>query len=79
MARKLGKPHVTSATKSNGIYCSMPYWDERFAAISAEYPEITVDQDHIDILCARFVMSPERFDVVVASNPATSCPPWGPA
>ncbi|MER7084015.1 tartrate dehydrogenase/decarboxylase / D-malate dehydrogenase [Saccharopolyspora kobensis] len=68
LARQLGKPHVTSATKSNGIYHSMPYWDERFAAIAAEYPEVTVDQDHIDILCARFVMSPERFDVVVASN-----------
>ncbi|WP_308197872.1 tartrate dehydrogenase [Saccharopolyspora soli] len=68
LARKLGKPHVTSATKSNGIYYSMPYWDERFAAISAEYPDVTVDQDHIDILCARFVMMPERFDVVVASN-----------
>ncbi|EQD81759.1 tartrate dehydrogenase, partial [Saccharopolyspora erythraea D] len=68
LARRLGKPHVTSATKSNGIYYSMPYWDERFAAIAAEYPDVRVDQDHIDILCARFVMSPERFDVVVASN-----------
>ncbi|MDA3627279.1 tartrate dehydrogenase [Saccharopolyspora sp. WRP15-2] len=68
LARRLGKPHVTSATKSNGIYHSMPYWDERFAAIASEYPDVTVDQDHIDILCARFVMSPERFDVVVASN-----------
>ncbi|MBQ0923926.1 tartrate dehydrogenase [Saccharopolyspora endophytica] len=68
LARKLGKPHVTSATKSNGIYYSMPFWDERFAEISQEYPEIRVDQDHIDILCARFVMTPERFDVVVASN-----------
>ncbi|MEY8037866.1 tartrate dehydrogenase [Saccharopolyspora cebuensis] len=68
LARDLDKPHVTSATKSNGIFHSMPYWDERFAAISAEYPDVRVDQDHIDILCARFVMSPERFDVVVASN-----------
>ncbi len=63
-----GRDHVTSATKSNGIYHSMPYWDERFQAIAAEYPDIKVDQYHIDILCARFVMSPERFDVVVASN-----------
>ncbi|MEU6130196.1 tartrate dehydrogenase [Saccharopolyspora sp. NPDC047091] len=67
-AERIGKPHVTSGTKSNGIYHSMPYWDERFQAIAAEYPQVAVDQDHIDILCARFVMSPERFDVVVASN-----------
>ena len=68
LAQRLGRTHVTSATKSNGIYHSMPYWDERFAAIGAEYPGIAIDQYHIDILCARFVMSPERFDVVVASN-----------
>lgn len=67
-ARQLGRPHVTSATKSNGIFHSMPYWDERFAAIAADYPEVTTDQYHIDILAARFVMSPERFDVVVGSN-----------
>ena len=68
LARRLGRPHVTSATKSNGITISMPYWDERFRAISAEYPDVRTDQYHIDILAARFVMSPERFDVVVASN-----------
>lgn len=68
LAQRLGKDHVTSATKSNGIYHSMPYWDERFHAIAGEYPHIRVDQYHIDILSARFVMSPERFDVVVASN-----------
>jgi tartrate dehydrogenase/decarboxylase/D-malate dehydrogenase len=68
LARRLGRDHVTSATKSNGIYHSMPFWDERFRAIAADYPDIRVDQYHIDILCARFVMSPERFDVVVASN-----------
>ncbi len=68
LARKLGRPHVTSATKSNGIFHSMPYWDERFAAVAAEFPDIAVDQYHIDILAARFVMSPERFDVVVGSN-----------
>ena len=67
-ARKLGRPHVTSATKSNGIYLSMPFWDERFAGISKDYPEIRTDQFHIDILAARFVMSPEIFDVVVGSN-----------
>ena len=67
-ARTLGRLHVTSATKSNGIYHSMPYWDERFAAIGRDYPDVRADQYHIDILCARFVMSPERFDVVVGSN-----------
>jgi tartrate dehydrogenase/decarboxylase / D-malate dehydrogenase len=68
LARRLGQYHVTSATKSNGIFHSMPYWDERFAAISAEYPDVHADRFHIDILCARFVMTPGRFDVVVASN-----------
>jgi tartrate dehydrogenase/decarboxylase / D-malate dehydrogenase len=60
--------HVTSATKSNGIIHSMPFWDERFAAMAAQYPDVTSDQYHIDILSAHFVRSPERFDVVVASN-----------
>jgi tartrate dehydrogenase/decarboxylase / D-malate dehydrogenase len=60
--------HVTSATKSNGLFHSMPFWDERFAAISAEYPDIRADQYHVDILAARFVMSPQRFTVVVGSN-----------
>jgi tartrate dehydrogenase/decarboxylase/D-malate dehydrogenase len=68
LARRLDRRHVTSATKSNGIYFSMPFWDERFAAIAAEYPDVRTDQYHIDILAARFVMSPQRFTVVVASN-----------
>jgi tartrate dehydrogenase/decarboxylase/D-malate dehydrogenase len=68
LATRLERPHVTSATKSNGMYHSMPYWDERFHDIANEYPGIGIDQYHIDILCARFVMTPERFDVVVASN-----------
>ena len=68
LARTLERKHVTSATKSNGIYHSMPFWDERFSAISQEYPDIVADQYHIDILAARFVMSPERFSVVVGSN-----------
>lgn len=67
-ARKLPNKHVTSATKSNGLYYSMPFWDERFAAIQQEYPDVTADQYHIDILAARFVMSPSRFSVVVGSN-----------
>jgi tartrate dehydrogenase/decarboxylase/D-malate dehydrogenase len=68
LARKLGRNRVTSATKSNGIFYSMPFWDERFDEIRKDYPEITADQAHIDILAARFVMSPERFQVVVGSN-----------
>ncbi|MBP1202235.1 tartrate dehydrogenase/decarboxylase/D-malate dehydrogenase [Duganella sp. 1411] len=68
LAQTRPKKHLTSATKSNGISISMPYWDERFAVMGEEYPEVRRDQYHIDILCARFVLSPERFDVVVASN-----------
>ncbi len=59
---------LTSATKSNGMAISMPYWDERLALMAKGYPEIRWDKQHIDILCARFVLNPERFDVVVASN-----------
>jgi tartrate dehydrogenase/decarboxylase/D-malate dehydrogenase len=68
LARSNGSGHVTSATKSNGIYYSMPYWDERFAEIAKEFPDVRADQFHIDILAARFVMTPHYFDVVVASN-----------
>jgi tartrate dehydrogenase/decarboxylase/D-malate dehydrogenase len=60
--------HVTSATKSNGIIFTMPYWDERFAAMSEQYPDIKTDQYHIDILTAHFVQHPDWFDVVVGSN-----------
>ncbi len=60
--------HLTSATKSNGITITMPYWDERFAAMAAQYPGVTTDQYHIDILCAQFVQHPDWFDVVVGSN-----------
>jgi len=62
------KRHVTSATKSNGIVYTMPFWDERFAAVSRDFPDIRTDQFHIDILSAHFVAHPGRFDVVVASN-----------
>jgi tartrate dehydrogenase/decarboxylase / D-malate dehydrogenase len=62
------KKHLTSATKSNGISISMPYWDERVQAMAAHYPDIDVDKYHIDILTANFVMHPDWFDVVVASN-----------
>ena len=60
--------HLTSATKSNGIIHTMPFWDERFAAIGRDYPEVETDQFHIDILAAHFVQHPDWFDVVVASN-----------
>ncbi len=68
LARSRGARHVTSATKSNGIMHTMPYWDERFAAIGAEYPDVHADQYHIDILTAHFVLHPDWFDVVVGSN-----------
>ncbi len=60
--------HVTSATKSNGIVHTMPYWDERFAAAKQRYPDIGTAQYHIDILTAHFVLHPDWFDVVVGSN-----------
>lgn len=60
--------HLTSATKSNGIMHTMPYWDQRFAAMAAHYPQVVTDQFHIDILAANFVLKPEFFDVVVGSN-----------
>ncbi len=59
---------VTSATKSNGIIHTMPFWDSRFKAIAEAYPQVQTDQFHIDILCAHFVQHPDWFDVVVASN-----------
>ncbi|MBI1846070.1 MAG: tartrate dehydrogenase [Candidatus Rokubacteria bacterium] len=62
------RQHVTSATKSNGIIHSMPYWDERFAAVAKEYPGVNTAQYHIDILTAHFVQHPDWFDVVVGSN-----------
>jgi tartrate dehydrogenase/decarboxylase/D-malate dehydrogenase len=68
LARKRAKKHVTSATKSNGIIHTMPFWDERFAAVKADYPEVRTDQFHIDILAAHFVQHPDWFDVVVGSN-----------
>ena len=68
LARTRPRKHVTSATKSNGVFVAMPYWDERAAAMAARYPDVTMDQYHIDILTAHFVRNPDRFDVVVASN-----------
>ena len=60
--------HLSSATKSNGLAISMPYWDERLVNMAEQYPEIRWDKHHIDIMAARFVLQPEQFDVVVASN-----------
>lgn len=69
LAQAKGKRrHVTSATKSNGINYSMPFWDEVFAEIAGQHPDCTTDRYHIDALAARFVTHPEHFDVVVASN-----------
>jgi len=68
LARKRARKHVTVATKSNGIAISMPWWDGRAAEVASRYPDIGWDKQHIDILCARFVLQPQRFDVVVASN-----------
>jgi tartrate dehydrogenase/decarboxylase / D-malate dehydrogenase len=67
LARKR-KKHLTSATKSNGIIHTMPFWDECFRGLAAEYPDIRTDQYHIDILTAHFVRHPDWFDVVVGSN-----------
>ena len=68
LAKKRTKKKLTNATKSNGISITMPFWDERFKLNKKNYPEVKTDQFHIDILAARFVLTPEWFDVVVASN-----------
>ncbi|MEK9775242.1 MAG: tartrate dehydrogenase [Quisquiliibacterium sp.] len=68
LSKKRPKKHLTSATKSNGIFISMPYWDERVAEMAGAYPDVKVDKFHIDILTAHFVRNPHWFDVVVASN-----------
>ncbi|GIE77356.1 tartrate dehydrogenase [Actinoplanes philippinensis] len=68
LADRRPKRHLTSATKSNGIAISMPYWDERVAAMGESFPGVRVDRFHIDALAAEFVLHPDRFDVVVASN-----------
>ncbi len=68
LARSRPKKHLTSATKSNGIAITMPYWDERVEEMARAYPDVRVDKFHIDILTAHFVQRPDYFDVVVASN-----------
>lgn len=68
LAQRREKKHLTSATKSNGIAITMPYWDSRVEAMAAHYPDVRWDKYHIDILAAHFVQHPDWFDVVVASN-----------
>ena len=68
LAQSRPEKHLTSATKSNGIIHSMPYWDARLKEVGKNYPDVIVDQYHIDILTANFVRMPEHFDTVVGSN-----------
>ena len=68
LAQSRPKKHLSLATKSNGIAISMPWWDAQAAAMARRYPEVAWDKHHIDILTARFVLQPERFDVVAATN-----------
>src|SRR5512140_2524616 len=68
LARARPKKHLTSATKSNGIFHTMPFWDERVEAMARQYPDVRVDKFHVDILTAHFVQHPDWFDVVVGSN-----------
>ena len=68
LAKNTKKKHLTSATKSNGISITMPYWDERVEDISKQFPDVEFNKFHIDILCAHFVLNPQMFNVVVGSN-----------
>ncbi len=68
LAQKRPRKQLTSATKSNGISITMPYWDERVEEISRNYYDVKWDKYHIDILCAHFILNPQKFDVVVGSN-----------
>ena len=68
LAKNTKKKHLTSATKSNGISITMPYWDERVEDISKQFPDVGFNKFHIDILCAHFVLNPQMFNVVVGSN-----------
>jgi len=68
LAATRSRKHVTSATKSNGISITMPYWDERFAAMAKGYPQVKTSQYHIDGLTIQMVLNPQRFDVIVGSN-----------
>jgi tartrate dehydrogenase/decarboxylase/D-malate dehydrogenase len=60
--------HLTSATKSNGLVHSMPFWDEVVRERALLWPEVALSEEHIDALAAKLVLTPESFDVIVASN-----------
>jgi tartrate dehydrogenase/decarboxylase/D-malate dehydrogenase len=68
LAQSRPRKKLTSATKSNGISITMPYWDSRVREMQKNYPSVTVEKYHIDILTAHFVRRPDMFDVVVGSN-----------
>ncbi len=68
LARNSAKRKLTSVTKSNALQYSMVFWDEVFAELSKEYPDVQTDRWHIDSMAARLVARPEALDVVVASN-----------
>jgi tartrate dehydrogenase/decarboxylase/D-malate dehydrogenase len=68
LALQRPRKEITSATKSNGISITMPYWDERFAAMAKNYPAVKTSQYHIDGLTIQMVLNPQRFDVIVGSN-----------
>lgn len=68
LAQSRQRKQLTAATKSNGIAISMPFWDQCVEQMAKNYPQVNWDKQHIDILCARFVLKPEQFDIVVASN-----------
>lgn len=68
LAQQTKRKHLTVATKSNGLAVSMPWWDERAKTLAMDYPEVAIETQHIDALCARFVLAPERLDVVVGPN-----------
>ena len=68
LAMQRPRREITSATKSNGISITMPYWDERFAAMAKNYPAVKTSRYHIDGLTIQMVLNPQRFDVIVGSN-----------
>jgi len=68
LAQQRARKRLTLATKSNGIAISMPWWDARAADVARHYPDVALDKQHIDILAARLVLEPQRFDVLAATN-----------
>lgn len=68
LAESRPRRRLTLATKSNGIAISMPWWDRCGQEAALRFPNVAVDHQHIDILCARLVLQPDRFDVIAATN-----------